>query len=169
MTQFTDQFAITNWVIVPTGQTPPRPEDQKWLMILSGVAFCNFQGTSNADWRRDSFRLAIDLTGPIQFTGRSAQVGRELRFQVEQFTPYSTINAVYDAQQSVDAGYAVDSYRPIFTTRGAFTEIFDTLSSRLNPSAPNSAAAASTACNVAGNSSRGTVNEISAFDPAPTF
>ena len=127
MTQFTDQFAVSNWVIVPTGPIPTRPEDQKWFLVLSGVAFFTFQGTSTADWRRDSLRMRIDLTGPIQFTGRSASQGRELKFKVEQWAPYSTINSMYNEHQSVDAGYAADAFRPIFITRGASTPLFDTL------------------------------------------
>jgi hypothetical protein len=61
MPLFTNQFVVANFVIVPTGQTPVRPEDQKWFVVLSGVALFTFQGQSAADWRRDSLRLAIDL------------------------------------------------------------------------------------------------------------
>jgi hypothetical protein len=46
---------------------------------------------------------------------------------VEQWAPYSTINSIYDEHESVDAGYAVDAFRPIFTTRGVFNRIFDSL------------------------------------------
>jgi len=127
MPQFTNQFAVANWVIVPTGQTPARPEDQKWFVVLSGVALFTFQGQSTADWRRDSLRLEIDLTGPIQASGRSAPAGRELKFEVEQWAPFATMNSIFDQDQSVNAGFAADAFRPIFTTRDTFTQIFDTL------------------------------------------
>ncbi len=127
MTQFTNQFAVANWVIVPTGQTPPRPEDQKWYLVLSGVALFTFQGVSPDDWRRDSLRLEIDLTGPIQASGRSAPPGRELKFQVEQWAPFAIMNSIFDQNQSVNAGYAADAFRPIFTTRDNVTQLFDTL------------------------------------------
>ncbi|MBN9133996.1 MAG: hypothetical protein J0H48_11640 [Nitrosospira multiformis] len=125
MAQFTDQFAVANWVIVPTGPTPGQPEDQKWHLVLSGIAFFTFQGTSTGDWRRDSLRMAIDLKPAMQFTGRSAAPGKELRFQVEQWAPYSALNSIFDANQSVNAGFAADSFRMIFATRGAFSQIFE--------------------------------------------
>jgi hypothetical protein len=127
MTQFTNQFAVANWVIVPTGQAPPRPEDQKWFLLVSGVALFTWQGLSTDDWRRDSLRIEIDLTGPIQASGRSAPPGRELKFEVEQWAPYSTMNSIFNQGQSINAGYAVDAFRPIFATRDTFTQIFDTL------------------------------------------
>jgi hypothetical protein len=127
MPLFTNQFAVANFVIVPTGQTPVRPEDQKWFLVLSGVAVFTFQGQSAADWRRDSLRLAIDLKGPIQASGRSAPPGRELKFEVEQWAPFATMNSIFDQNESVNGGYAVDAFRPIFTTRDTFPQIFDTL------------------------------------------
>lgn len=96
-------------------------------MVLSGVAFFTFQGVTPDDWRRDSLRIEIDLTGPIQASGRSAPPGRELKFEVEQWASYSTMNSIFNAGQSINAGYAVDAFRPIFTSRDTFTRIFDTL------------------------------------------
>jgi hypothetical protein len=127
MTLFTNQFAVANWVIVPIGQPPVRPEDQQWLLTLSGVALFTFQGLTNTDWRRDSLRLHINLTGAIQATGRSAAPGRELKFQVEQCAPFATLSSIFDQAQSVNAGYAVDAFRPTFITRDTFAQIFDTL------------------------------------------
>jgi hypothetical protein len=37
------------------------------------------------------------------------------------------MNSIFDQDQSVNAGYAVDAYRPIFTTRDTFTQIFSSL------------------------------------------
>ncbi len=123
----TNQFAVINYVIVPTGQTPPRPEDQRWFLIHSGVALFTFQGQSRDVWRRDSLRLEIDLSGPFVATGRSASPGRELKFEVEQTASFATMNSIFDRNEALDAGFAVDAFRPIFTTRDNFPQIFDSL------------------------------------------
>ena len=42
------------------------------------------------------------------------------------FAITAVINTKYDKAQSVEAGYPVDAFRPIFTSRDTFTHIFDT-------------------------------------------
>jgi hypothetical protein len=37
------------------------------------------------------------------------------------------MNSIFEQNESVNAGYAVDAFRPIFTTRDTFPQIFDTL------------------------------------------
>jgi hypothetical protein len=99
------------------------------VLVLSGVALFGFQGT--AGWRRDSLGLQIDLTDPINASGRSAPPGKELKFEVEQWAPFATMNSIFDQDQSVNAGYAVDAFRVTFFTRDTFTRLFGTLEADL--------------------------------------
>lgn len=114
-------FAVQNWVVLPAPWPVdrwPTPEEQRWLFFLSGVAIVNFKGESPTAWRWDSLRLYIDLSGPIGATGRWPSPGKALAFQVEQSAPFATINAIYDASTAVDAGFAVDAFRPILISAG---------------------------------------------------
>ena len=118
MAQDINNFAVTNWVSIPAPwpvAQPPAPGDQKWLIILSGVAIIDFKGINSDDWRWETFRLIIpDLKDAIQASGKKAPKGSALYFQVEQWAPYATLNAIFDKDHSVNAGFAVDNYRPVF-------------------------------------------------------
>lgn len=115
-------YPVGNWVMLPAPwriDAPPRSaSEQKWVMILSGVAGVDFHSRRTSDWHRDSFHLSPDTKPAIEWTGVRAQPGRKLAFQVEQWAPYATLNAIVDKGSAVNLGFAVDSYKLIFGTVG---------------------------------------------------
>jgi hypothetical protein len=47
---------------------------------------------------------------------------------VEQWAPFATINSIYDAATAVDAGFAVDGFRPIIaTSNNGIPNVFQSL------------------------------------------
>lgn len=119
-------FAGQNWLIVPAALAvnEPPPADihgQKWLLTLSGVALVGLQGASNGDWLRETLLLLPTILDPIHFAiathGIPTPPGTEgvnyrIGFQLEQGAPFASISSIFDANQSVNAGFAVDVWRP---------------------------------------------------------
>jgi len=93
-----DQFVSKHWVATRTG-------DDRELFILSGIALINVQGVSSAQWRRGQYRLVVNLAQPLVTAGQDpSQTG----LQIEQWTPFVTPYALFNAGQSVNSGFAVD-------------------------------------------------------------
>ena len=70
MVEVTD-FAGQNWLITPAAlavgeAVPPNIHGQKWLLFLSGVAWCNFEGSDYAPPVVD-FHITPDTPGPLHF------------------------------------------------------------------------------------------------------
>lgn len=106
-----DRFTSEHWLVAPMDNNP-NPNQQKWLWTLSGIAIINLQGTTPASWTREHWNLVLDVTIDRAFgqAGRRAAQENYLIFQPERWAPLVTPNAIYDAQQSVDAGFAVDDF-----------------------------------------------------------
>ncbi len=115
-----------SWVIVPAPwrvNAPPRADEQKWLMTLTGIADINFRGNSTNAWLHETFNLYLDWPSPVSSAyGKKPPSGYNLVFQAEQWAPFATINSIYDVAQSIDAGYAVDSCKPILTLERNLSE-----------------------------------------------
>jgi hypothetical protein len=102
------------------GLNEPRPAnvyDQKWLLTLSGVGICNFGGAINDDWRCATARLVTDIWSPITWATSNYGIPLpppstpfEYAFQVEQWAPCATMNSIFDQNQSIDAGFSVNSW-----------------------------------------------------------
>lgn len=119
-------FAGQNWVIVPVataaGQTQPANiTAQRWHMVLSGVVLIDMKGVTTAQWRRETLSISPDLRGPIKFAAQRFGVPLppglndsqyHANFQVEQWAPFATLSSVFNANQSVNSGFAVDVWRP---------------------------------------------------------
>jgi hypothetical protein len=119
-------FAGQNWVITPealaVSEDPPaKVEDQKFLLVLSGVAVVDFQGESTADWRRATLLIRPDVDAPMQHAiaeygiptppGTSgAQYWTAL--QVEDWAPFAAPSAMFNKGVSNNSGFAVDLWRP---------------------------------------------------------
>ena len=119
-------FAGQNWLIVPAAQAvgDPPPSDvhaQQWLLTLSGVAMVNLEGNSTSQWLHETLLLEPTVLDPmhhaITYHSIPTPPGTEgidysLGFQVEQLAPFASISSVFDAEQSINAGFAVDVWRP---------------------------------------------------------
>jgi hypothetical protein len=109
-------FAGQNWLITPAGSTA----DQDLLLVLSGVAIPNVRGTS--DWFEDTLIINPDLGAPLNYAINRFGIQRPsgLRdgidyftvFSLEQWAPFAGLSAIFDQDQAVNAGFAVQVWRP---------------------------------------------------------
>jgi hypothetical protein len=133
-------FDGQNWLITPSalarGEAPPATiRDQKWLVNLTGVIEANFKGNSSSQWRNDTVSFLPDMAldqhgnsaGPLAYAISHYGIPTpppgqfEIGFTLEQGAPYVSLSAIYDQAQSIDAGYAVNVWRPNhFDTRTDF-------------------------------------------------
>ena len=131
---FLDNFSGQNWLITPAalavGESPPRTIlDQKWLLVLSGVVEANLQGNSNATWLNqtvsflpgNSLSLGITINeGPLNYAIDHYSIPRPSQdpkdydtvFSVQNWAPFACLSAIFDQSESINAGYAVNVWRP---------------------------------------------------------
>ena len=124
MTLTLTNFATQSWIITPTapavGESAPTSiYDQNFLLVLSGVVIANFQANT-ADWNRETLFFSPDMNAPLNWAinrfsipvptvpGGSAYPV----FALEQWAPFASLSSIYDQNQSVNAGFAVDSWQP---------------------------------------------------------
>jgi hypothetical protein len=119
-------FAGQNWLITPAAtaanESPPkRIQDQKWLLVLSGVAIVDIKGNSTAQWLRETVSIRPDLHGPRHYAINKYAIPTPpgfdglnyfSRFQVEQWAPFAALSSIYNQGQSINSGFAVDVWRP---------------------------------------------------------
>ena len=120
------EFGGQNWLITPAARAvgesaPASISDQKWLLVLSGVGIVNLKGTTPDSWLHDEVHILPDLRGPLDFAISRHGIPRppgteglnyEVRFQLGQWSPFAGLSSVFDQNESVNAGFAVDSWRP---------------------------------------------------------
>jgi hypothetical protein len=130
-------FAVQNWVITPVataaGEAEPTTiQDQTWELLLSGAVLIDMKGVSSAQWRRETVHIAPDLNGPIlQAAARygitlppgTSGLNYSCNFQVEQHAPFSTLSSIFNQNESINSGFAVEVFRPhpYFTATDFFT------------------------------------------------
>jgi hypothetical protein len=134
------QFAGQNWLITPAalaaGENPPATiHDQKFLLVLSGVVMANLEGNSTSQWRQETVSFLPDMAGPQNSGPLNWALGRfgiprppgnfTLGFSLEAWAPFASLSSIYDQSQSIDAGFAVDVWRPTHFAQGldAFTRL----------------------------------------------
>jgi hypothetical protein len=133
--RFLTDFAGQNWLITPTAlavgeQPPPSICDQKWLLILSGIVIANQQSGNTGSWNHQTVSFIPDLAGPDDPTATSGPlnwaiarygiprppgtVGGQyrVRFSVDEWAPFVSLGSVFDQGPSVNAGFAVEDWRP---------------------------------------------------------
>jgi hypothetical protein len=105
----------------PVSTTPLQsdPRNQKFVLVVTGVAGVDLQGTLANDWRHQTISLGLDLAVPLKHAiaehGITRPPGVEgnqyvVGFQVEQFAPFAAPASIFNAGTSVHAGYAVDAW-----------------------------------------------------------
>ncbi len=116
-------YAGQNWIMTPAAfavnETQPRSiADQKWMLILSGVAHLNLKGNGPV-WLKETVILNPDTFFPMTRTISTFNIptpaprpGYQPRFQVEQWAPHATLSTIYNKGQSINSGFAVDVWRP---------------------------------------------------------
>jgi len=103
-----DNFKSKHWMHYRTG-------DDRELIALSGIAIVNFEGLSDETWLSDTLNLGVNIP--------SALIPADKQFQVQTWTTFMTLNSIYDKDQSVNAGFAVDEFwgPGAITTKGYIT------------------------------------------------
>lgn len=126
-----------HWSITPTAlalnePAPATISDQRWTLVLSGVAIVDVPGTTSVDWTRETLLLLPSVRDPMLFAIDRFGIPRpqakehddyETHFQVQHWAPFAALSSVFDRHQSIDAGYAVDRWRAhdFFTGTDFFT------------------------------------------------
>jgi hypothetical protein len=119
-------FGGQNWLITPAARAVGEPapasiSEQRFLLVLSGVGIVNMTGKTSDDWLHDEVHILPDTTGPLDFAisrwGIPRPQGTEglnylTGFQLSQWAPFAGLNSVFDQNESVNAGFAVDAWRP---------------------------------------------------------
>lgn len=133
-----NDFAGQNWLITPAalalGEQPPANiHDQKFLLVLSGVVIANLEGNSNSQWLRETVSFLPDMAGPQNSGPLNWAIGRfgipkppgqnfTIGFSLEEWAPFASLSSIFDQGQSINAGFAVDVWRP--THFGTGTDAF---------------------------------------------
>ena len=143
--KYLTDFAGQNWLITPAalavGEQPPKAiRDQKWLLILSGVVIADQRGDNSGSWNHQTVSFIPDMAGPDDPTATSGPlnwaitryeiprppgtVGQQylVRFSVDEWSPFVSLGSVFDHGASVNAGFAVDDWRPNHFESG--TDVF---------------------------------------------
>jgi hypothetical protein len=122
-----DKFAGQNWLITPAAlavnEAPPQSiRDQRWLLVLSGVAITDLQGNSEAQWLYETLVISPYFRDPLNFAVNKHSIPRppgpeiggnyRVDFQLEQWSPFAAISSIFNQGQSVNSGFAVDVWRP---------------------------------------------------------
>lgn len=133
--KYLTEFAGQNWLITPAalavGERPPTDiRDQKWLLILSGVVLANLKGDNSGSWNHQTVSFVPDMaglddptatSGPLNWAISNYSIPRPpgaagaqylVRFSVEEWSPFVSLGSIYDQAQSINAGFAVDDWRP---------------------------------------------------------
>jgi hypothetical protein len=133
------EFAGQNWLITPAalavGEVPPASiHDQSFLLVLSGVAIANLEGNSTSQWLRETLSFLPDMAGPQNSGPLNWAIGRfgipkppgqniSIGFSLEEWAPFVSLSSIFDQDHSINAGFAVDVWRPnhFATGTNAFT------------------------------------------------
>lgn len=133
--KFLTTFAGQNWLIVPAalavGEAPPQSiAQQKWLLVLSGVVIADQRGDNSGGWNQQTVSFEPDMagldvpgatSGPLNWAIAQYGIPRPpgvagqdylVRFALDEWSPFVSLSAIFDQAQSINAGYAVNVWRP---------------------------------------------------------
>ena len=130
-------YPVQNWAISPVAPSVTRPmptsiSEQRFILVLSGIAEVEFKGSSEDNWRFTTVRIMPDIVAPIQRACDDHQIARPegepgqtylVNFHVEQWVQYAGLSSIYNENESNDSGFAVNTWRPhpFFNARDFFT------------------------------------------------
>ena len=114
-------YVSQNWIISPAGlpvneAAPISVNNQQFVLILTGVAVIDYQGV-NSEWASDTVLLQPDIFAPVFYAvdkyqfSIPADVRYTPQFEVDQYALHATLSSIYNKDESVNAGYAVDNWQ----------------------------------------------------------
>ena len=89
------RFSSSHWVHTPVA-------NDRHLFTLTGIVIIDYQGFTSNDWRKATLHLGIKFPRDFYPAGKV--------FKLEQWAPFVTINAIYNKDQAINAGWAVDDF-----------------------------------------------------------
>jgi hypothetical protein len=134
-------FAGQNWLVTPAALavgeiSPASIYDQKFLLTLSGVVMANLEGNSVSQWLYETLSFLPDMAGPQGSGPLNWAIARfgipkptdpnfKIGFSLEEWAPFASLSSIFDQDQSINAGFAVDVWRPTHFATGtdAFTHL----------------------------------------------
>jgi hypothetical protein len=127
-------FAGQNWLITPSalavGEQPPaNVHDQKFLLTLTGVVIADLKGNSGAQWLHETLSFLPDMAGPQNSGPLNWAIGRfgipkpvgqnfTIAFSLEEWAPFASLSSIFNENQSINSGFAIDVWRPTHFTTG---------------------------------------------------
>ncbi|HEY3178136.1 MAG TPA: M23 family metallopeptidase [Casimicrobiaceae bacterium] len=136
-------YAVQNWLITPSAlsvnEQIPGVRDQRFLLILSGVAIVDVKGNSSATWLHETVSLRPLLYDALNYAvnrwhiptpGGSAGSTFGIEFETEQWAPFVSLSSVFNQNESINSGFAVDAWRlnPFGSANDAMTnQLFNRL------------------------------------------
>lgn len=121
---YLDNFAGQNWLVTPAalakGQPPPASiHDQEFLLVLSGVVIANLEGNSGAQWLHETLSFIPDIVSPLNWAVSRFSiptppntVSYSIGFSLEEWAPFASLSSIFNQDQSINSGFAVDVWRP---------------------------------------------------------
>ena len=113
-------FAGQNWLITPVApainESKQYGDEQKLLVVLSGVVIIDLVG-KGAEWWRQTVRILPNIDPPLNYAIANYNIPtpdeqNRRWFQVEQWVPHASPSSIFNKEHSVNSGFAVDSWRP---------------------------------------------------------
>jgi hypothetical protein len=132
-------FAGQNWLITPAAlavgeNLPASIHDQKFLLVLSGVVIADLEGNSGSQWLHETLSFLPDMAGPQNSGPLNWAINRfaipkppgqnfSIGFSLEEWAPFASLSSIFNQDQSINSGFAVDVWRPTHFSTGtdAFT------------------------------------------------
>ena len=113
---------ITPAALAITEPPPTSIAEQRWIFQTNGVALVDMKGMSPETWRQDTLLISPNLGGALipalsrySIPGPPGTPGINWSpwMQVEDWYPFATLSSIFDQNQSINAGFAVDRWRPL--------------------------------------------------------
>ena len=102
----TGNFVHPQWIITPL-------PNNKWCLVLSGVVIINFVCVQHSGWHANTVQVIPNVLDPFAFAGFDNR-NNTVTLQTEQYACYGSLNSIFDKDSSVNAGFAVDAFYPLF-------------------------------------------------------
>ena len=116
---------ITPAALAVTEPPPASIAEQRWIFHTNGVALVDMKGQSPATWYRDQLLISPNLffgmggalipaLSRYSIPGPPGTPGRDWVpwMQVENWYPFATLSSIFDQNQAINAGFAVDRWIP---------------------------------------------------------
>ena len=121
---YLNSFAGQNWLITPAAlavgeRAPASIHDQLFQLTLSGVAMVNLEGNSGSTWRQETLSFLPDMSGPLNWAISRWGIPKppntssyNIAMSLVEWAPFVSLSSIFDQSQSINAGFAVDVWRP---------------------------------------------------------